>query len=140
MPTYEYRCTACRHAWERFQSIKADPERTCPKCGKPTAQRQVGIGIGILTGGRASESSDAAASATKPADATAAPAKNGTAATTPSKAEVTPQPAAAPKEAKAADAGKVNATHPAREGRGAGNLRDTIRRQRKSGGTPRRGK
>ena len=31
---------------------------------------------------------------------------------------------------KPADAGKVNATHPAREGRGAGNLRDAIRRQR----------
>lgn len=32
-----------------------------------------------------------------------------------------------------ADTGSVNATHPAREGRGAGNLRDAIARQRRDG-------
>ena len=32
MPTYEYQCDACGHKFEKFQSIKADPIRTCPQC------------------------------------------------------------------------------------------------------------
>ena len=34
MPTYEYRCNACGHEFEQFQSITADPIKVCPKCGK----------------------------------------------------------------------------------------------------------
>src|SRR5512140_1937028 len=34
MPTYEYRCAACNHEFEQFQSIKAGPLKKCPKCGK----------------------------------------------------------------------------------------------------------
>ena len=33
MPTYDYECKACHHRWELFQSIKADAEKKCPKCG-----------------------------------------------------------------------------------------------------------
>ncbi len=131
MPTYEYRCSACRHAWERFQSIKVDPERTCPKCGKATAQRQVGIGIGILTGGRGSEPAEATATAATPA--ATSPTTNAGATAKPATTDAAATPAVAPKETTAPDTGKVNATHPAREGRGAGNLRDAIRRQRKTG-------
>jgi hypothetical protein len=39
-------------------------------------------------------------------------------------------PAPAPSAPTPADTGKVNSTHPARDGRGAGNLRDAIARQR----------
>ena len=39
MPTYDYECKACHHRWELFQSIKAEPEKKCPKCGKRQAQR-----------------------------------------------------------------------------------------------------
>ena len=54
----------------------------------------------------------------------AAPAKDAPAA--PAAAAPVPAPSApAP-----ADTGKVNSTHPARDGRGAGNLRDAIARQR----------
>ena len=42
----------------------------------------------------------------------------------------------APETAAPADGGKVNATHPAREGRGAGNVRDAIQRQRNKFGPP----
>jgi len=55
MPTYEYECEACHHAWEQFQSIKAEPERVCPKCGKRKARRKIGVGAGILIGGRSEE-------------------------------------------------------------------------------------
>ncbi len=52
MPTYEYACSSCAHAWEFEQSIKAEPLKDCPKCNNPTAKRQISRGTGfILKGG-----------------------------------------------------------------------------------------
>jgi putative FmdB family regulatory protein len=52
MPTYEYICRGCDHAWETFQSIKDDALTDCPTCGAPKAKRQVSLGSGfILKGG-----------------------------------------------------------------------------------------
>ncbi|MEZ6049362.1 MAG: FmdB family zinc ribbon protein [Planctomycetaceae bacterium] len=48
MPTYDYKCGACEHEWEVFQSIKAKPVRKCPECGKLKAKRQIGPGAGII--------------------------------------------------------------------------------------------
>jgi putative FmdB family regulatory protein len=48
MPTYEYKCAACDHAFERFQSIKADPIRRCPECGKMKVKRLLGTGAGLI--------------------------------------------------------------------------------------------
>lgn len=48
MPTYDYRCDACDHSWELFQSIKADPEKKCPSCGKKKARRLIGAGAGLI--------------------------------------------------------------------------------------------
>jgi putative FmdB family regulatory protein len=48
MPTYEYACRACGHEFEQFQSITADPVRTCPRCGKRKVERKIGIGAGVL--------------------------------------------------------------------------------------------
>jgi len=48
MPTYEYRCNACEHTWDEFQSIKADPTKKCPECGKSKAQRMISAGGGII--------------------------------------------------------------------------------------------
>lgn len=48
MPTYEYRCKTCEHAWEEFQSIKSKPTRKCPECGKLKAERIISAGGGIL--------------------------------------------------------------------------------------------
>jgi putative FmdB family regulatory protein len=64
MPTYEYECSSCRHAWDLFQSIKADPERKCPKCGRMTARRKIGIGAAILSGGRSADAQEAPAAGT----------------------------------------------------------------------------
>jgi putative FmdB family regulatory protein len=33
MPTYEYECGSCGHAFEAFQSIKDEPLGECPRCG-----------------------------------------------------------------------------------------------------------
>jgi putative FmdB family regulatory protein len=51
MPTYEYVCTDCKNGWEEVQKISENPIITCPKCGKPTAKRQISGGNFILKGG-----------------------------------------------------------------------------------------
>ena len=48
MPTYEYKCDACGYAFERFQSITADPIRRCPECGKAKVKRLIGTGAGLI--------------------------------------------------------------------------------------------
>lgn len=48
MPTYEYRCGACEHELEVFQSITAKPKRKCPACGKSKLERLISGGGAIL--------------------------------------------------------------------------------------------
>ena len=48
MPTYDYVCEACKHTWEEFKPITAEPTKKCPKCKKAKARRQIGPGAGII--------------------------------------------------------------------------------------------
>lgn len=48
MPTYEYRCDACGHEMEEFQSMTAKPLKKCPECGKNKLVRLIGTGAGII--------------------------------------------------------------------------------------------
>lgn len=48
MPTYEYRCAACGHEFERFQKMSDPPVRTCPECKKRKAERRISSGGGLL--------------------------------------------------------------------------------------------
>src|SRR5581483_11938124 len=48
MPTYEYQCDACEHKFEEFQSMKEEPLKKCPKCGKKKLRRLFGTGAGII--------------------------------------------------------------------------------------------
>ena len=48
MPTYDYVCQNCDHAFELFQSITAPSIRKCPKCGKLKVKRLIGTGAGII--------------------------------------------------------------------------------------------
>ncbi len=48
MPTYEYECDACGHAFEVLQSIADKKLKKCPKCGKPKLHRLIGGGSGII--------------------------------------------------------------------------------------------
>jgi putative FmdB family regulatory protein len=48
MPTYEYKCQACGHRFEKFQSITARPIRKCPKCGKNQVKRLISTGAGLI--------------------------------------------------------------------------------------------
>ena len=48
MPTYDYECSSCGHAYELFQPITARPKKKCPSCGERSANRLIGTGAGII--------------------------------------------------------------------------------------------
>jgi putative FmdB family regulatory protein len=58
MPTYEYECTACNKRFEVFQSIKDDPVKECPVCGKDV-RRIISGGLGVIFHGSGFYSNDA---------------------------------------------------------------------------------
>ncbi len=47
MPTYEYECRKCGHAFEKFQSMTEERIKTCPEC-KGRVDRLIGTGAGII--------------------------------------------------------------------------------------------
>ena len=51
MPTYEYKCRACDHLFEREQSIKDPRVKTCPACKKRKVERLISGSAFILKGG-----------------------------------------------------------------------------------------
>ncbi len=77
MPTYEYRCAACQHLFEEFQSIMDKPLKKCPQCGG-RIKRLIGTGAGIIFKGAGFYETDykrkpvSSAAADKPADKPAA--------------------------------------------------------------------
>lgn len=79
MPTYDYRCDACGHEFELFQSMTAPVKRKCPSCAKNKLQRLIGTGAGVIFKGsgfyetdyRSESYKKAAESETKPASDTA---------------------------------------------------------------------
>lgn len=48
MPTYDYRCNACGHEFEQFQSMKDKALTKCPECKKNALERLIGLGGGII--------------------------------------------------------------------------------------------
>jgi putative FmdB family regulatory protein len=48
MPTYDYVCDGCGHAFELFQSMTDSVKKTCPKCGKKKLRRLIGAGGAIV--------------------------------------------------------------------------------------------
>jgi putative FmdB family regulatory protein len=48
MPTYEYECSKCGHHFEKFQPMRDEPLRKCPKCNRAALKRLVGGGAGLI--------------------------------------------------------------------------------------------
>lgn len=91
MPTYDYKCTACSHRFEEFQSMKDKPLKKCPACGKNALERLIGTGAALIFKGSGfyqtdyrTESYKKGAQAEAPASKSgdAAPAESGTSAKT----------------------------------------------------------
>ena len=57
MPTYEYECRKCKHRFEAFQRISAEPLKECPEC-KGKLRRLLGTGAGIIFKGSGFYSTD----------------------------------------------------------------------------------
>jgi putative FmdB family regulatory protein len=98
MPTYDYKCKACGHEMELFQSMKDAPKRKCPDCGKNTLERLIGTGAAVLFKGSGfyqtdyrSESYKKGAAAEKPATEAKSDSKSD--AKPDGKADKTPAPA-----------------------------------------------
>jgi putative FmdB family regulatory protein len=74
MPTYEYECSACNHAFEALQSMSEPKLTKCPKCGKKKLQRLIGSGSGMIFKGSGFYETDYKRKGeTTPADKPAAP-------------------------------------------------------------------
>jgi putative FmdB family regulatory protein len=105
MPTYDYKCEACGYEFEEMQSFKADPLKTCVKCGKDALRRLFGTGAAVLFKGSGFYETDyrsesykkghkAESDAAKPADSTSSTPASGTSTTsTPSAPAKTDGPA-----------------------------------------------
>jgi len=48
MPTYDYVCDNCKHAFELFQGINEPVKKKCPECGKLKLRRLFGTGAAIV--------------------------------------------------------------------------------------------
>ena len=111
MPTYDYSCDACRHEFEVFESITAEPQTKCPKCKKKKLRRLFGAGAGLVFKGSGfyqtdyrSESYKKSAAADKPAESGSTSASSSSApveakSSTSAKSEST----SAPKKSKSSD-------------------------------------
>lgn len=99
MPTYEYVCSHCGHAFEKFQSMLDKPLKKCPKCGKNTLKRLIGAGAGLIFKGTGFYTTDYRKTAA-PKDTSAKPA-GGEGKT--SGGDSPPKPAAGSKPAPKAD-------------------------------------
>ena len=75
MPTYDYQCDACDHAFELYQGINDPKKKKCPECGKLKLRRLLGTGAAVVFKGSGfyqtdyrSASYKKAKAADKPAD------------------------------------------------------------------------
>jgi len=48
MPTYQYICKKCGHAFDDMKTISKRNESMCPKCGNTDNDRLIGTGGGFV--------------------------------------------------------------------------------------------
>ncbi len=81
MPTYQYACTECGHAFEQFQSFSDDALTECPECGGRL--RKVFNAVGVVFKGSgfyrtdSREKAGSSASSNGSGDSTAAASTSG---------------------------------------------------------------
>ncbi len=65
MPTYDYQCKECGHAFELFQQMSDSAKKKCPECGKLKLKRLIGSGAGVMFKGSGFYETDYRSSAYK---------------------------------------------------------------------------
>jgi putative FmdB family regulatory protein len=83
MPTYQYMCTACGHAFEQFQSFSDDALTTCPEC--TGRLRKVFNSVGVVfkgsgfykTDSRSTASASSSASSSSSDSSSSSPSSSG---------------------------------------------------------------
>lgn len=83
MPTYQYRCTECGHAFEQFQSFSDDALTVCPECSGRLRKVFNSVGVVFKGSGFYKTDSRSSSSSTTPAasgssDSTSTPAASST--------------------------------------------------------------
>lgn len=69
MPTYDYKCSNCKHTFEYFQSMTSKPLTECPQCGG-NLKRIIGTGSGPIFKGSGFYQTDYKSKSTKSKDST----------------------------------------------------------------------
>lgn len=88
MPTYQYACNECGHAFEAVQAFSDQPLTTCPECGKSV--RKIYSNVGIVFKGSGFYKTD---SQSKPAAPIKSSEKSAAPNTSTSTTSTTPSPA-----------------------------------------------
>ena len=80
MPTYQYACTECGHAFDQFQSFSDDALTVCPECGGELRKQYGSIGVTFNGSGfyRTDSRAGSGASASAPASSKSEPTKSAT--------------------------------------------------------------
>ncbi len=100
MPTYQYACTECDHAFEQFQSFSEDSLTVCPRC--EGRLRKVFNAVGVVfkgsgfyrTDNRSDSTSSSASSTTSSPAATTSSSDSGSSSSTTSTETKSASPAA----------------------------------------------
>ena len=87
MPTYQYACTECGHAFEQFQSFSEDALTVCPACSGKLRKLYNAVGVVFKGSGfyrtdsrstsSSSESSSSASSSAPSTSSSSAPSTSG---------------------------------------------------------------
>jgi putative FmdB family regulatory protein len=88
MPTYVYTCDSCGAQFEKFQSFKEEPLRTCTQCGNDAARR-VFQPVGIVFKGSGWYITDSRNSSQSTVSGTSETSKSDSSDTTTSKSDTT---------------------------------------------------
>ncbi len=48
MPTYDYECSSCGHAFDALQTMAEPKLKRCPSCNKDSLLRLIGTGSGLI--------------------------------------------------------------------------------------------
>ena len=94
MPTYQYLCTECRHAFEQFQSFSDDALTPCPEC--TGRLRKVFNSVGVVFKGSGFYKTDSRSSSTSSSASSSSSSSDSSSSSSTSSSSTTSSAAAAP--------------------------------------------